>query len=212
LTIQVIDDPEKVKILVEETRQKIICMLGRGSMSLSELARALNKTPPTVFYHIKKLASVGLIKLEKTKVVNNNLVEKYYSLAIPSSCLISLRVSKPERGPVPPKKLSKTESRVHRLCVDICWDDVLAKLGLKWDNNGKQQRINIVNKIFEKTTFEAGEAFKEATQQINIKLSSQDQRKLQHLARAIFTLTFCKMLEKPENLNMLKDLLQSLRS
>ena len=63
MSIQVIDDPKKVKILVDETRNKIICMLGRGSMSLSGLARALNKTPATVFYHIKKLVSVNLIKL-----------------------------------------------------------------------------------------------------------------------------------------------------
>jgi len=211
LTIQVIDDPEKVKVLVDETRQSIICMLGRGSMSLSELARVLNKTPPTIFYHIKKLASVNLIKLEKTRVVNNNLVEKYYSLAIPSSCLISLRVFRPERGPVPPRKLNEIESRITRLCPDICWDDVFATLGLKWDGN-RQQRIILMNKIFEKAAFEAGEAFNEAIQQIDIKLSSQDQRKLQQLARAIPILTFCKMLEKPENLKVLKDLLQLLRS
>jgi len=69
-----------------------------------------------------------------------------------------------------------------------------------------------MNKIFEKAAFEAGEAFNEAIQQIDIKLSSQDQRKLQQLARAIPILTFCKMLEKPENLKVLKDLLQLLRS
>jgi DNA-binding transcriptional ArsR family regulator len=211
MAIQVIDDPEKVKILVEETRKKIICMLGKGSMSLSELARTLNKTPATVFYHIKKLLSAELIKLEKTKVVNNNLVEKYYSLAIPSTCLISLRVSGPERGPVPPKKSSRIESRATRLCADICWEDVFTKLGLELEGNRKQRCINIMNEVYEKVSFEAGEAFKEATQQLNIKLA-QDQRSLQQLAKALPILTFCKMLEKPQNLKPLKDMLQSLCS
>jgi len=212
MTIQVIDNPEKVKILLDETRNKIICMLGRGSMSLSELARALNKTPATVFYHIKKLVSVDLIKLEKTRVVNNNLIEKYYSLAFPSSCLISLRVPGPERAPVPPKKFSKIDSRRRKLCPDICWDDVFTTLELKLKGNRKQRLVNILNQILERTIFEAGEAYKEATKQINIKLPSQDQRKLQQLASAIPILTFCKILEKPENLNILKDLLQSLPS
>jgi len=212
MTIQVIDDPKKVKILLDETRNKIICMLGRGSMSLSELARALNKTPATVFYHIKKLVSVDLIKLEKTRVVNNNLVEKYYSLAFPSSCLISLRVPGPERAPVPPKKLSKIDSRGRKLCPDICWDEVFTTLELKLKGNRKQRLVNILNQFFQRAIFEAGEAYKEATQQINIKLPSQDQRKLQQLASVIPILTFCKILEKPENLNILKDLLQSLPS
>jgi DNA-binding transcriptional ArsR family regulator len=211
MTIQVIDDPEKVKVLLEETRNNMICMLARGSMSLSELARALNKTPATVFYHIKKLVSVGLIRLERTRVVNNNLVEKYYSLVFPSSCLISIRVPTPERGPVPPKKLNRIDSRGRKLCPDICWDDVFAKLGLELKGNRRKQCIDIMNEVYERASFEAGEAFKEATQQIGIKLS-QDQRGLQPLARAIPILTFCKMLEKPENLKALKDMLQSIRS
>lgn len=210
MTIQVIDDPEKVKVLADETRQKIICILGKGPMSISQLAQKLRKTPATIFYHIKKLELAKLIRLEKTKVVNNNLVEKYYSLAMSSSCLISLRIFEPERGPVPPKKLSKIESRTVRLCPDICWEDVFTLLELKLDGNRKQGLINTMNKIFERATFEAGEAFKEAAQQININLSSRDQRKLRQLASKIPILTLCKLLEKPENLNMLKELVQSI--
>jgi len=210
MSIQVIDDPEKVKVLVDETRKKIICMLGRGSMSLSGLARALNKTPATIFYHIKKLTSVDLVKLEKTKVVNNNLVEKYYSLAIPSSCLISLRISEPERGLVPPKRLSKNDRRAYKLCSDICWDDVFTTLELKMEDKRKHQLINILNKIFEKAIFEAGETFKEATEQVNIKLPPKDQRKLQRLARITPIMVFCRIIEKPENVGILKSLIQSL--
>jgi len=210
MSIQVIDDPEKVKILTDETRKKIICMLGRGSMSLSGLARALNKTPATIFYHIKKLTSVDLVKLEKTKVVNNNLVEKYYSLAIPSSCLIGLRIPEPERGLVPPKRLSKIDRRAYKLCSDICWDDVFTTLELKMEDKRKHQLINILNKIFEKAIFEAGETFKEATEQVNIKLPPNDQRKLQQLARIIPIMVFCRIIEKPENVGILKSLIQSL--
>jgi len=210
MSIQVIDDPEKVKVLVDETRKNIICMLGRGSMSLSGLARALNKTPATIFYHIRKLISVELVKLEKTRVVNNNLVEKYYSLAIPSSCLISLRVSEPERGLVPPKRLSKADLRAYKVCPDICWDDVFTTLELKMEDKHKQQLINILNKIFEKAVFEAGEAFKEAVQQVSVELSSQDQRKLQRLASTMPILIFCRIMGKPQNFGILKSLLQSL--
>jgi len=212
MTIQVIEDPKKVKILVEENRQKIICMLGRDSMSLSELARALNKTPATIFYHIKKLASVNLIKLEKTRVVNNNLVEKYYSLSVPSSCLVALRMFRPERGPVPPKKLSKVEWRDRKICPDVCWDDVFAALELKQDDDRKQQLINVMNKLFVRATFEADEAFKEVVKQVNIKLSSSELQRVEQIARVIPILTFCKMLKKPESLDVLKSLVQSISS
>jgi DNA-binding transcriptional ArsR family regulator len=211
LSIQVVDNPEKVRILLDETRNKIICMLGRGSMSLSELARALNKTPATVFHHIKKLVSVDLIKLERTRVVNNNLVEKYYSLVLPSSCLIGIRVPRPERGPVPPRRLSKVDSRGSNLCPDIWLEDVFEKIGLELEGKRREQCINIMKEVYERASFEAGEAFKEVAQQIDIKLL-QDRRVLQPLARAIPILTFCKMLEKPENLRALKDLLQSFHS
>jgi hypothetical protein len=68
-----------------------------------------------------------------------------------------------------------------------------------------------MNEVYERVSFEDGEAFNEATQQMGIKLS-RDQLGLQPLARAIPILAFCKMLEKPENLKALKDMLQSLRS
>jgi hypothetical protein len=76
-------------------------------------------------------------------------------------------------------------------------------------DNHKRRLTNILNQILERASFEAGEAYREAAQQINIKLPSQDQRKLRQLASAIPILTFCKMLEKPENLNTLKLLLRS---
>lgn len=213
MSIQVIDDPQKVKLLGDETRQKIMCILGKSSLSISGLARALSKTPATIFYHIKKLESANLIKVEKTEVVNNNLVEKYYSLSIPS-CLIGLRVVGPERGPVPPRKLIEAESRTSKLCPSICWDDVFTTLGLKLEGNRKQRLVNVLNQILERAILEAGQAYEEAMQQIkiNIRLPSQDQRKLQKLASTMPILTFCRMLEKPENLNILKDLLWSLPS
>jgi len=209
MTIQVIEDPEKVKVVADETRQKMLFMLAKRSMSISELARALSKTPATIFYHIKKLESANLIKLEKTEVVNNNLVEKYYSLSGPS-CLIGLRVPAPERGPVPPKKLFEAGPTKTKLCPDICWDDVFTALELKCQGNRKKQLFNIINDIFSKASLEASEAFKEVLQQFNIKLSLRDQQKLQRLAGVIPILIFCKMVEKPENLNALKNLINIL--
>lgn len=207
-----IDDPERVKILGDETRQRMICMLEKGSMSLSELARALSKTPATVFYHIRRLMSANLIKLEKTRIVNNNFVEKYYSLTFSSPCLIALGMSGLDRAPVPPRRLSRMTLRHGRVCPDICWDDIFVTLNLKLEGDRKKRLINIVNQIFEKVAFEAGLAFREATRQINMGFPSKDQRKFERLARAIPIMVFCEMLKKQENLSVLKDLLLLLRS
>ncbi len=69
--IEVVDDPEKIKILIEETRSKILRLLRFRDMTISELASILNKDVSTVFRHVKKLESAGFVRVTGERKVHN---------------------------------------------------------------------------------------------------------------------------------------------
>ncbi len=75
--IEIVDDPEKIKIIIEETRSKILHLLRFRDMTISELASILNKDISTIFRHIKKLEKAGLVKVTGERKLHN-VPEKIY--------------------------------------------------------------------------------------------------------------------------------------
>ncbi len=71
--IQVISDPEVIKILLNPTRREILKVLRKGyyrdgsskisyDMSVSEIAEILETTPQRLYHHIDKLIEAGLVE------------------------------------------------------------------------------------------------------------------------------------------------------
>ncbi len=79
--IEIVDDPEIIKIIVEDTRSKILRLLRFRDMTISELASILNKDVSTVFRHIKKLEKAGLVQVTGERKVHN-IPEKVYGRTI----------------------------------------------------------------------------------------------------------------------------------
>ncbi|MDV3103856.1 winged helix-turn-helix domain-containing protein [Thermococcus waiotapuensis] len=75
--VKVITDPEVIKLMLEDTRRKILQLLRNREMTISQLSEILGKTPQTVYHHIEKLKEAGLIEVKRTEM-KGNLVEKYY--------------------------------------------------------------------------------------------------------------------------------------
>jgi DNA-binding transcriptional ArsR family regulator len=75
--IEIVDDPEKIKIIIEDTRTKILRLLRFRDMTISELASILNKDVSTIFRHIKKLESAGFVKVTGERKIHN-VPEKIY--------------------------------------------------------------------------------------------------------------------------------------
>jgi DNA-binding transcriptional ArsR family regulator len=75
--IMTITDPEAVKVAVDETRRKILYLLRAKEMTVSKISDELNLTPQTVYHHIKKLCSVGMVEVAK-EVRVDHLIESYY--------------------------------------------------------------------------------------------------------------------------------------
>ncbi len=75
--VKVITDPEIIKLMLEDTRRKILALLRNREMTISQLSEILGKTPQTVYHHIEKLKEAGLVEVKRTEM-KGNLVEKYY--------------------------------------------------------------------------------------------------------------------------------------
>jgi len=58
----IITEPEKVKVLSEETRFKILQLLRMRPMTINELSDAIEKDRTTVYRHIKALEKAGLVE------------------------------------------------------------------------------------------------------------------------------------------------------
>ncbi|NJD98701.1 ArsR family transcriptional regulator [Thermococcus sp. LS1] len=75
--VKVITDPEVIKLMLEDTRRKILQLLRNKEMTISQLSEILGKTPQTIYHHIEKLKEAGLVEVKRTEM-KGNLVEKYY--------------------------------------------------------------------------------------------------------------------------------------
>ncbi len=79
--IEIVDDPDKIKIIIEDTRTKILRLLKFRDMTISELASILNKDVSTIFRHIKKLENAGFVKVTGERKIHN-VPEKIYGRTI----------------------------------------------------------------------------------------------------------------------------------
>ncbi|HDZ35457.1 MAG TPA: ArsR family transcriptional regulator [Thermococcus sp.] len=60
--VLIITEAEKVKVLSEETRFRILQLLRERPMTINELSKILKKDRTTIYRHIKMLESVGLVE------------------------------------------------------------------------------------------------------------------------------------------------------
>ncbi|MFW6041054.1 MAG: ArsR/SmtB family transcription factor [Thermoplasmatota archaeon] len=75
--IKVVSDIEKVKVPLEDTRNKILSLLSIKEMSVSEIADALNKELSNINRHLKKLERADFIEVVGEKR-NYNVPERVY--------------------------------------------------------------------------------------------------------------------------------------
>ena len=75
--IKVVDDPEKFKLLADDTRRKIVFLLRATEMTVSQIASTLEVTPQAIYHHIKKLQEADLVQVTREKRVGH-LIESYF--------------------------------------------------------------------------------------------------------------------------------------
>ena len=81
--IAIFDNPEKLKKALNKLTWKILTMLSEKDMYPMEVAKKLGVHEQIVYYHIRKLAKTGAIKLVK-KEDKKGAVAKYYRATFPA--------------------------------------------------------------------------------------------------------------------------------
>ena len=76
--IMLVDDPEKIEVLNEPTRKRILRLLSDREMTLTQIAKELGLSKRSVWYHLRVLLSRDLIVLVKKRVNTYGIEEKYY--------------------------------------------------------------------------------------------------------------------------------------
>ena len=74
----IIKDPEVAKLFADETRRRMLHMLGRHEQSATDLAKALEKTHSSIIHHLNFLKEAGLVEETRTEKVRN-MVQTFYS-------------------------------------------------------------------------------------------------------------------------------------
>lgn len=80
--IDTISDHEKIKLLADKNRKRIVQLLMAEPSTLTMLGEKMDRTPAWVRHHIKRLEEAGLVELHET-VIKNNVVEKFYKAVSP---------------------------------------------------------------------------------------------------------------------------------
>jgi len=75
--IKIITNPKSIRNACQETRRNILSLLGIKIMSISQLAKALNKHEGTIFRHVKKLEKGGFIEVDH-KEYSGSTAKAYY--------------------------------------------------------------------------------------------------------------------------------------
>jgi DNA-binding transcriptional ArsR family regulator len=77
--MEVIEDKNMIKLLMEPTRAKIVFdYLVKDSMTVKQLSDVTGKNPGTILHHIQKLKEVGLVFEDRTEQTQTGIVQRYY--------------------------------------------------------------------------------------------------------------------------------------
>jgi DNA-binding transcriptional ArsR family regulator len=81
--ITVVEDPQKLKMMLDKLSWKILMMLSEKEMYPLEIARALKIHEQKVYYHVRKLARAGAI-LATREEEKKGAIAKYFKAASPA--------------------------------------------------------------------------------------------------------------------------------
>jgi len=75
--VKVLSDTSAFELLADATRRKIVNLLKAKEQTVSQISEQLNKTPQTIYHHMRKLVEGGLVEVSRQETIEN-IIEKYY--------------------------------------------------------------------------------------------------------------------------------------
>jgi DNA-binding transcriptional ArsR family regulator len=77
-TVEVIEYPERAKVLVDPMRREIVRLLAEGEKTQSELAKLFGLSDPSVGHHLNLLRECALIRIARKEVEEHGILQKFY--------------------------------------------------------------------------------------------------------------------------------------
>ena len=79
MSVRIIDDPDKIRLLADFTRTEILQLLSEHPMTETQISKELGLTRAAVGYHLKLLMKAQLIYLERVEPEEHGILQKFYS-------------------------------------------------------------------------------------------------------------------------------------
>ncbi len=79
ITVCIVDDPDKIRLLADFTRTEILQLLCEHPMTETQLSKELGLTRAAVGYHLNLLMKAQLIYLERVELEEHGILQKFYS-------------------------------------------------------------------------------------------------------------------------------------
>jgi DNA-binding transcriptional ArsR family regulator len=206
--IKVLDDIRLAKVFTSETRVGMVKELATEPKSISQLARALDISPPAALYHVRILEKAGLIRLVREDVVRNNFVEKFYALTSPSFMMIG--DTRAKRGPVPAKG-EKEEFKWIAKVEGV--DEYLAGFGLRVEEGRRADLEAALIAMMGIISRQAKALGKDLFAQLDAGLSREQLEKVEALSATIAAIAAARALDDKEAVDVMhsvKEMLQPL--
>ncbi len=118
--VKIIRDMKSIKVCVEETRSKILSLLMVKDMSISQLAKALDRDQSTIYRHLKKLQDAGYVEICGERK-EHHIPEKLYGRTA-SFFLLSPSDDDPNDGFTMEKWQKKHTEKVVRILKNIGYE------------------------------------------------------------------------------------------
>ena len=144
--VQIITDPDIAKLLADETRRRILKLLGHEEMSATDLAKKLDKNHSSIVHHLNTLLDAGLLKVTRQEQVRN-LIQPYYT-AVSEDFHVSYRVT--EALEEDPNYSALTESYIERLVEGL----KMYEIDLPTDTRPRIKQLLLRIHIFNKRAYE----------------------------------------------------------
>ena len=77
--VEIVDDPEKIRLLANFTHRMILQLLSERPMTEAQLSEELGMTRSAIGYHLNPLKKANLIYLNKVEPEGHGILQKFYS-------------------------------------------------------------------------------------------------------------------------------------
>lgn len=155
----IIKDPEVAKLFADETRRRMLQMLGRHEQSTTDLAKALEKTHSSIIHHLNLLKEAGLVDETRTEKVRNMVQTFYRSTARRFLISYSLGETLEQEG----QDIPWQENTVQYLM------DGLTAFGLKVPDEDAEQVRKLLNTYFLRDQKAYEETLEERDEEIKLR-------------------------------------------